>query len=216
MSRGTNRISSRCRLALMAGCVSILAAAWCGAVEAQAPKEPEKQTSPADRPPPWQRVLKGEDARKVEALEKQIADLEKKGQFAEAVARRGRPWRSGAACKGMITGRRQVLVSGNSSTGMRRAWRGKPSPNWRWRSENLRAQTSYTRKVGTVRRSRCMSGRWRSSARRWARTIPTRPELQRRGVQPPRRGVTARRSPCSSGPWGSFARRWARTTRTRP
>ena len=46
--------------------------------------------------------------------------------------------------------------------GMRRAWRGQPSPNWRWRSEKLRLPTSYTRKVGTARRSRCTSGRWRS------------------------------------------------------
>ncbi len=85
MCRGTNRISSRRHLALIAGAVSILVAPWCGAVEDQAPKEPEKQTGSADRPPPWQRVLKGEGARRVEALEKQIADLERKGQFAEAV-----------------------------------------------------------------------------------------------------------------------------------
>ena len=50
---------------------------------AQAPRE--KETASKSKPP-WQRVLQGDDAKRVEALENQIADLEKKGQFAEAVA----------------------------------------------------------------------------------------------------------------------------------
>jgi tetratricopeptide (TPR) repeat protein len=69
----------------MAGCVSMLAAAWCGAVEVQAPKEPEKPTGPADRPPPWQRVLTGELAKSVQDLEKQIEEFEKQGRFADAI-----------------------------------------------------------------------------------------------------------------------------------
>jgi len=35
--------------------------------------------------PPWQRVLQGEDAKRVEAMEKAVGELEKKGRFAEAV-----------------------------------------------------------------------------------------------------------------------------------
>ncbi len=50
---------------------------------AQAPQE--KETAVKSKPP-WQRVLQGDDAKQVEALEKRITDLEKKGQFAEAVA----------------------------------------------------------------------------------------------------------------------------------
>jgi CHAT domain-containing protein/tetratricopeptide (TPR) repeat protein len=50
---------------------------------AQAP--PEKDVAWKSKLP-WQRVLQGDDAKRVAALEKQIADLEKKGQFAEAVA----------------------------------------------------------------------------------------------------------------------------------
>jgi CHAT domain-containing protein/tetratricopeptide (TPR) repeat protein len=36
--------------------------------------------------PPWRSVLQGDDARRVEALEKTIDDLEKQGRFAEALA----------------------------------------------------------------------------------------------------------------------------------
>ncbi len=50
---------------------------------AQAPQEKEAAVKSK---PPWQRVLQGDDAKRVEALEKQIGDLEKKGQFAEAIA----------------------------------------------------------------------------------------------------------------------------------
>jgi tetratricopeptide (TPR) repeat protein len=53
---------------------------------AQAPKDSEKPAGPATKLSPWQRVLKGEDAKKVEALEQQIAELENKGRFPEAIA----------------------------------------------------------------------------------------------------------------------------------
>jgi tetratricopeptide (TPR) repeat protein len=49
---------------------------------AQAPKEKE---AAAPSKPPWQRVLQGDDAKRVELLEKQVADLEKKGRFAQAI-----------------------------------------------------------------------------------------------------------------------------------
>jgi tetratricopeptide (TPR) repeat protein len=56
---------------------------------AQAPKESEKPASPAAKLPPWQRVLKGNDARMVATLEKQIAELEQKGQVANAATPAG-------------------------------------------------------------------------------------------------------------------------------
>ncbi len=67
----------------------ILLAISSAAVSAQSPRRQETETGAADRPAPWQRVLKGDDARRVEALEKQIGDLEKRAKFAEAVAPAG-------------------------------------------------------------------------------------------------------------------------------
>jgi tetratricopeptide (TPR) repeat protein len=65
--------------------VALLITTWATVSLAQAPKEAENPANPTGKLPPWQRVLKGDDAMKVAALEKQIWDLEKKGQFAEAV-----------------------------------------------------------------------------------------------------------------------------------
>jgi tetratricopeptide (TPR) repeat protein len=69
---------------MMVGSIPMLLAISSGAWEAQATKGQENKDGDAVKPP-WQRVLKGDDARKVEAREKEIAELEKKGRFADAV-----------------------------------------------------------------------------------------------------------------------------------
>ncbi len=100
MSRGTSRIACRCLRFLMAGSVLVLLASGSVTVEAQVTKQPARTDRDADKPPPWQRVLKGDLAQKVADLEKRIAALEKKGQFAEAVA----PAREAAAIRGHVQG----------------------------------------------------------------------------------------------------------------
>jgi tetratricopeptide (TPR) repeat protein len=85
MSQGAKRISSRYLLVMMVGSSPMLFAISSGALEAQATKGQEKQDGDSAKPL-WQRVLKGNDAKRVVALEKQVADLEKNGQFAAAVA----------------------------------------------------------------------------------------------------------------------------------
>jgi CHAT domain-containing protein/tetratricopeptide (TPR) repeat protein len=69
---------------MMVGSIPMLLAISSGAGEAQATKGREKKDGDAVKPP-WQRVLKGDDARKVEAHEQEIAELEQKGKFADAV-----------------------------------------------------------------------------------------------------------------------------------
>src|SRR5262249_45747357 len=53
---------------------------------AQAPSQKEAGVA---KKSPWQRVLQGDEARRAEALEKTVDELEKKGQFAEAIAPAG-------------------------------------------------------------------------------------------------------------------------------
>ncbi len=84
MSEGTSRISWGCFLFMMAVTVAELLGIQPAGARAQAVKQSEPQSGPAAKPP-WQRLLKGDDARKVESLEKQVVDLEKQGQFAAAV-----------------------------------------------------------------------------------------------------------------------------------
>src|SRR5262249_27096779 len=64
--------------------MSLILAISAATVQARA-SEPEDaaRTTPG---PPWQRVLIGDDAKRVEALENTIGELEQKGQFAEALA----------------------------------------------------------------------------------------------------------------------------------
>ena len=64
--------------------VSLILAVSVATVLAQASEKQE--AAPSTRQLPWQRVLTGDDAKRVKALEKAIGELEKKGQFAEAVA----------------------------------------------------------------------------------------------------------------------------------
>src|SRR5262249_47538067 len=67
---------------------------------AQSPKGQEKKASTPAKLPPWERVLKDDDAKRVAHLEKQIAELEKTGQFAEAVA----PAREAVAIRDRVQG----------------------------------------------------------------------------------------------------------------
>jgi CHAT domain-containing protein/Flp pilus assembly protein TadD len=64
---------TRCRVWFAAWCAGIL----CGAALAQ---------SPAAEQAPWQRVLTGDDARRVAELEKKLNELDAAGQFTEAQA----------------------------------------------------------------------------------------------------------------------------------
>jgi len=80
----SNRASPIFGLAIASLAASVLTT-WTARSLAQAPKVQAKQAGPEAKLPPWQRVLKGDHAKKVEALEKQIAELEKKGLFAAAV-----------------------------------------------------------------------------------------------------------------------------------
>ena len=92
MSEGTSRISCRCFLFMMAGSVLVLLADGSATLEAQVTKESAQTDRDAAKLPPWQRLLKGEDARKAEALEKQYVELQKKGQFAAAVTPAHQDW----------------------------------------------------------------------------------------------------------------------------
>jgi tetratricopeptide (TPR) repeat protein len=58
-------------------------AASVATVLGQAPEK--KDAGRPAQPPPWQRVLQGEEARRVETLEKSISEREKQARFAEAV-----------------------------------------------------------------------------------------------------------------------------------
>jgi CHAT domain-containing protein len=69
-----------------AHCVVAVLALSATAASAQAPTAAENQLGTKAKLAPWQRVLRGDDAKKVETLEKQIGDLQRQGQFAEAVA----------------------------------------------------------------------------------------------------------------------------------
>ncbi len=75
-----NKCFSSCLVASLASSILINSAA---PVLAQA--TPGKEVVLKSKPP-WQRVLQGDDAKWADSLEKQIADLEKKGRFAEAIA----------------------------------------------------------------------------------------------------------------------------------
>jgi tetratricopeptide (TPR) repeat protein len=85
MSHDRNKSTSMITGLMTLGLAGSLLTAWTSESPAQAPKESDKPAASTAKLPPWQRLLKGDDAKKVQALEKQIADLEKKGQFAEAI-----------------------------------------------------------------------------------------------------------------------------------
>jgi CHAT domain-containing protein/tetratricopeptide (TPR) repeat protein len=86
---------------MMVGPVAVFLAAWSAALAAQATKGQEKRDGSAAKLPLWQHVLTGDDATTVEALEKRVADLEKKGQFAEAIA----PMREVVTIRSRVQGR---------------------------------------------------------------------------------------------------------------
>ena len=75
-----NKCFSSCLVASLASSILINSAA-----PALAQATPGKEVVLKSKPP-WQRVLQGDDAKWADSLEKQIADLEKKGRFAEAIA----------------------------------------------------------------------------------------------------------------------------------
>jgi CHAT domain-containing protein/tetratricopeptide (TPR) repeat protein len=73
-----NGFSPRLRI----GAVSPVLLISIAAALSQAPRADEARAAS----PPWQRVLRGDDAKRVESLEGQITDRERKGEFAEAAA----------------------------------------------------------------------------------------------------------------------------------
>ncbi len=79
----TKIFNDRSRSGLVVALVGSVVMLSFTAALAQVPPKKEARTEPK---PPWQRVLQADDAKRVEALEKMLEDLEKKGQFAEAVA----------------------------------------------------------------------------------------------------------------------------------
>ncbi|HZW34903.1 MAG TPA: tetratricopeptide repeat protein, partial [Isosphaeraceae bacterium] len=78
--------------------VSLILSVTVAAVRAQGPAR--KDAARARHSPPWQRVLTGDDAQRVKALEKTVDELEKQGQFAEAMA----PAREGLAIRQRVQG----------------------------------------------------------------------------------------------------------------
>ena len=103
---------SRGRSILAVGFLSMVATA---AALAQAP--PNEGASGSK--PPWQRVLQGDDANRVEALGKTISELEQKGQFAEAVA----PAREVLAIRRRVQGRGPLGDGGRADQGRDRRTR---------------------------------------------------------------------------------------------
>jgi hypothetical protein len=68
-------------------CFFALLAAAAPAVRAKPPNPAEKSRAPGVKLLPWQRVLAGDDLKKVESLEDQVAELEKAGKLGEAAER---------------------------------------------------------------------------------------------------------------------------------
>ena len=142
-------------------------------------------TANAPQPPPWQRVLKGDEAKRVEALEKSIQDLEKKGQFAEAIA----PAREVLAIRGRVQGedhwetvnariKEQTCVAGGRPAAGRPVRAGGGSPPARG--------SRVAPPEGTLRRGRAAlpQGPGRSTAGSWRGPPRHGRSLQGSGQQP--------------------------------
>ena len=179
------------------------------------------------------RELTGDDALRVEALERTRRFLRDQGKYAEAEPL----YRNALAIRRRVLGEDHpdTATSYNNlalpprgqgkyaeaeplyrkALAIRRGVLGEDHPDTAPSYNNL---AFYLRpRASTPRPSRSSARRWRSAAASWARTTPTRPPATTTWPASSRpRASTPRPSRSTARRWRSAAASWARTTPTRP